>query len=299
MGRSGARLAVLVIGLAGTTIGDARAWGPEGHRMVCRIAYQVLDDAHRQEIVRLTSAFHDPDGHGFHSFSDGCVFADTARTRARDGKPGWERFAPFDHWHFLNLTRSADRVTEADCHDDCVLTGITHHGELLAAASADAERAEALFFVGHWVGDIHQPLHVSFADDRGGNAIPVASGGPIPSSHLHGAWDGGILRNAIPTDGWRVYADRLASEITPAQRTAWAGSSTLAWATESYERATWRKTQYCAWRAESEGPACRRISGTRTLGEDYQREFQDDVEQRLAQAGFRLAELLRARLPVH
>lgn len=298
MRRGGVRLALLVIGVAATNASEARAWGPEGHRMVCRIAYQLLDDAHRQEIVRLTSAFHDPDGHGVHYFTDGCVFADTARAKARDQEPGWERFAPFDHWHFLNVARSADRVTEADCHDDCVLTGITRHGELLATASTDAERAEALFFLGHWVGDIHQPLHVSFADDRGGNAIPVVTGGPIASSHLHGVWDGGILRNAIAADGWRIYADRLANGITPAQKVAWAASSPLLWAAESYERATWRKAEYCAWRDESDGPACRRISGARTLTEDYQREFQDDVEQRLAQAGFRLAELLRVRLVV-
>ncbi len=286
----------LAIGLALGMAEDARAWGPDGHRIVCRIAYRLLDEAHRAEVVRLTALYRDPAGGGFPYFTDGCNFADTARAKARDGVAGWERFAPFANWHFVNVARDADRVTQDDCHDDCVLTGIARHAELLTSAFSEPERAEALFFLGHWVGDIHQPLHVSFADDRGGNRITVASGGPYESGDLHGVWDSGIVRQAIGSDGWRIYADRLADEITPAAKAAWSGRTPLDWAEESYERTTWRKTRYCAWRSTASGLACGRISGERTLTDAYQVEFQDDVEQRLEQAGFRLAELLREHL---
>jgi len=67
---------------------DASAWGPEGHRIVCRIAFQLLDTARQQEITRLTGKYRTPGGAGFMFFTDGCVFPDEARQKARDKEPG-------------------------------------------------------------------------------------------------------------------------------------------------------------------------------------------------------------------
>jgi hypothetical protein len=77
--------------------------------------------------------------------------------------------ASFDQWHFLNLLRTSGAPEEDDCPaaKGCVLTGIARHTTDLRNAATDQERAEALFFLGHWLGDIHQPLHISFSDDQG------------------------------------------------------------------------------------------------------------------------------------
>jgi len=277
---------------------EASAWGPDGHRIVCRIAYQLLDPPRQAKIRTMTSAFRDPDGEAIQFFTEGCVFPDVARQNARDDVTGWDKFDPFEFWHFLNVPRTTHHIVESHCHGNCVLTGIAFHTEALTHAATNEARAEALFFLGHWLGDIHQPLHVSYTDDLGGNNIKPITGGFYMSGNLHAVWDSGIIAKAVGADGWRIYADRLASEITPAEKAAWIGGSAISWAQESYNLTTRAKTQYCAWRDVNHESTCVSITKTRTLGQSYQNEFQDDVEQRLQQAGTRLADLLRQHLAV-
>jgi hypothetical protein len=288
---------VIAASLLAAPATNAFAWGPDGHRIVCRIAHQLLDTARQKIIATLVTGYQAPDKGTFTSFPQACNFADVARSKARDNVPGWDRFDPFDAWHFLNLPRTAAVVEESHCQGNCVLTGIAHHVKALASADA-ADRAEALLFLGHWVGDIHQPLHVSYADDRGGNEIQPVGGGFYASSSLHGVWDSGIVSKAVGSDGWRAYADRLARAITPPETAAWTGASPLAWAQESYVLITRPLSQYCAWQAVKGETRCARLTGARTLAQAYQDQFGDDVAVRLQQAGVRLAGLLRQNLAV-
>jgi nuclease S1 len=280
---------------------DASAWGPEGHRIVCRIAFQLLDTPRQQEIIRLTSTYRRPNnGPGFAFFTDGCVFADEARDKARQPNPvaGWEKFAPFESWHFLNVPRTTRLVAESHCNNNCVLTGIARHTDLLRTSKSDEDRAEAIFFLGHWVGDIHQPLHISYSDDLGGNNIKPITSKVYTSGSMHGVWDSGILSQTVGPEGWRLFADRLAREVTPAENDTWIASQPLAWAQESYVLTTRPATQYCTWRVTAGTPSCARIPQGRTLEQPYQNEFRDDVSVRLQQAGARLADLLRRHLVV-
>ena len=177
------------------------AWGDDGHRIVCRIAFRLLDQKRQEKIVELTKAYRRPNnGTGFGSFEQGCLFADEARWKARDNLPGWDKFDPFDTWHFLNVPRTTHLVENSHCDKNCVLTGIAQHTEGLKAADV-LERAEALLFLGHWIGDIHQPLHVSYSEDKGGNDINV-SGGFYPPAKMHGVWDTQIIKKAVGADGW-------------------------------------------------------------------------------------------------
>jgi hypothetical protein len=267
--------------------------------MVCRIAFQLLDTARRQEIIRLTATYRRPNGgSGFAFFTDGCVFPDEARDNARDNVSGWERYAAFDSWHFLNVRRTTQLVTDTHCNGNCVLTGIARHTDLLRTSKSDEDRAEALFFLGHWLGDIHQPLHVSYSDDLGGNSIQPIHGNFYSASRMHGVWDSGIISKLVGPEGWRLFADRLAREITPAENETWIASTPVAWAQESYVLTTRPATQYCAWRVTAGTPACVRIPQERTLAQPYQDEFGDDVMTRLQQAGARLADVLRRNLIV-
>ena len=87
----------------------------------------------------------------------------------------------------------------------------------------------ALKFLGHWVGDIHQPLHVSFKDDRGGNNITVS--GQCLGKKLHLAWDNCLVLAAIGPDVSEAGSD-LIDSITPAMREQWTASDPLDWANE-------------------------------------------------------------------
>jgi len=271
---------------------QALAWGEDGHRIVCRIAYLLLDEADQATVQRATEAYERPDGSQFQFYTDGCVFPDEARSKAKNGTPGYEKFNQFNNWHFLNVPRATLQVRAEDCANDCVLEGIRFHSAAVASASNDQERGEALFFLGHWFGDIHQPLHISFADDLGGNSVKPITGGFYRSANLHSVWDSGIIKNAEGDDGWRAYADNLKDAITPADQATWIASGSVDWAQESYLITTGPDVRYCEWDADS----CNSITGGRKLLESYQDEFADEVEVRLQKAGVRLAEQIRKSL---
>lgn len=104
----------------------------------------------------------------FKTFADSCVFPDHPfRGQPRIRAPE----------HYVNLPRDSKGLTSDNCPkaDKCVLTAILTDAKVLSSkGAADADRLFALKSLGHWVGDIHQPLHVSFEEDRGSFAISKA-----------------------------------------------------------------------------------------------------------------------------
>lgn len=276
---------------------EAKAWSRDGHRIVCRIAWQLLDEARRAEIDRLTSSYRDPDGGAIASFWDACSYADDVRAKA-NSSPAWSRFAVFETWHYANVPRTTTRLPAPPCQTPCVISAVAAHADSLRSAPNDASRTEALFFLSHWVGDMHQPLHLGFADDRGGNDVRPIEGGFYTVSNLHALWDGGIPGKVIASSGWQDVADRLAREITPAQQASWVQGTATDWAQESYNLVTSPKAQYCDWQPVGGTMSCAARPGSRFLGESYQLEFADDVALRFQQAGVRLAELIRTNLSV-
>ena len=276
----------------------ALAWSRDGHRIVCRIAWQLLDQARRAEIERLTSTYRNPDGQVVGPYWEACAYADDARARATNNAPAWARFAIFETWHFANVPRTTTRFPTPPCQAPCVITAVRAHADSLRRASGDASRSEALFFLSHWVGDLHQPLHVSFADDRGGNDVRPIGGGYYTSSNMHSLWDSGILARRLGTVGWQEYADQLARDITPAQRATWVQGAAVDWAQESYDLITAPRAQYCDWQVIGDAATCAARAGGRSLGEQYQLEFADEVSMRLQQAGVRLAEMIRLNLTI-
>lgn len=294
-----------VLFLAAVCVPNAFGWGQEGHRIVCRIAYQSLTDAERQEVDRLTHAYKLPDDADLeiNSFPDACIFADAARVKVRDAQKAgstdspWLQYKDFNDWHFLNVARSVRSIPEDACDNDCVLEGIAQHSKMLKSGATDQERGEGLFFLGHWLGDVHQPLHVSYSDDQGGNTVQPVSGGFYPVNpkfplNLHAVWDSGMIRIAIKKPGWRRFADRLQKRIKEEKKTGWLDSEPLDWAQESYDITRSRKVQYC----RPTNTSCQSFGQGRMLTAKYQKEFLDDVELRLQKAGTRLAALISEAL---
>jgi len=129
---------------------------------------RLVQPTTRAEIQKLIS-----NDDRFGSFSDACTWPDHPRQRASE--------------HFLNLPRDSDGLHSESCPgaSACVVTAIKKDFEVLSSNNASqAEKLASLKFLGHWVGDIHQPLHVSFEDDRGGNSISVTG---ICGTNLHSA----------------------------------------------------------------------------------------------------------------
>src|SRR5262249_32700789 len=84
----------------------------------------------------------------------------------------------------------------------CLFTAIDKEMKVLSKSSNDKAKLAALKFLGHWIGDLHQPLHVSFEDDRGGGKIRES--GPC-TVNLHSVWDGCIIEHKLApsTEPWR------------------------------------------------------------------------------------------------
>ena len=299
------RRKLVVLFLVTVFASNSFGWGEEGHRMVCRIAYRSLSPEDRKEVDRITKAYKTPPDTDLkiHSFPDACVFPDEARSKARAAvKAGsttspWLHFKGFANWHFLNVARTDKTIPENDCNNDCVLIGITTHSGMLKSGTTDQDRGEGLIFLGHWAGDIHQPLHISYADDQGGNLIQPVTGGfyPIPAKfplNLHAVWDVSIIGKMIAKPGWRVFADSLQKKITETQKAEWLTSKPLTWAQESYDITILPDVQYC--KMSSSG--CEAFGTGRVLTKTYQKEFADVVDLRLQKAGTRLAAMIHEAL---
>ena len=276
---------------------EAKAWSRDGHRIVCRIAWLLLDDTRRAEIDRLTSAYRDDDGQPLASFWDACSFPDEVRAKAANN-PAFRRFAVFETWHYANVPRTTTQLPDPPCQVPCVINAIPAHADSLRQASNDRSRSEALFFLSHWVGDMHQPLHLGYQDDRGGNDIRPIEGGYYTVSSMHALWDGGIPGKLFASANWQAFADQLARDVTPAHRATWIQGSATDWAQESYNLITSPRAQYCEWLVVGGSMSCMSRPGNRVISEQYQAEFADDVMMRLQQAGVRLAELIRTNLTV-
>ena len=263
----------------------ALAWGDTGHKVVCQMAYELLDPAARREVERLIKLDAD-----FDTFAESCVFAD---------RP--ERIRMFDH--FMNVPRSFRAITTYECPlaDTCVLTAIQSDVAVLVnPAAGDADKLLALKLLSHWVGDIHQPLHVSFQDDRGANHIRVEA--EDPEANLHGVWDVWIIVHNLGDDYHNIAA-RLGAAIAAEQRDAWRYDSPVEWANESYQTTISATTGYCV---RKQGACWHEVDNMllddgeprrlMEIDDAYLEQHRMIVSQRLQQAAVRLAEMLNQLL---
>jgi hypothetical protein len=148
---------------------------------------------------------------------------------------------------------------------------------VLSSRARDAEELASLKFLGHWVGDIHQPLHVSFEDDRGGNSISVSG---QCSANLHAAWDTCLVLKAVGGDVSGAATD-LINSVTPAMREEWTASEPRDWANESFALAEAAPTEYCSLGATS----CDPPSGSPTIDSAYVQANVPVVRTQLQKAG--------------
>lgn len=271
--------AVIVGLLSVAPLSSAFAWGDEGHRIVCGIAYKEATDQTRARIDALIAT----DG-TFTSFADSCTWPDHPRQRAEE--------------HYVDLLRYSGSLPDDTCPlaDRCVVSAIeTEVGRLQMPAATASAHLEALKFLGHWVGDVHQPLHVSFDDDRGANSVKVSG---QCSGTLHGAWDTCLVALAVGADP-AAAADQLEQEITAADRADWITSGPVAWANESFAIATAPATGYCIedngvcrYSVTSVALAPDSPEKTVTVDAAYVAMSTPIVRDRLKRAGARLAHLL-------
>jgi len=262
---------------------EVAAWGDAGHQIICEIAFQELQPQAREAVQRLLQ--QDPD---FTLFSKACTWPDHPRKRASE--------------HFVNLPRTAERLGDPPCPMDapCVVTAIEADVAALSRAGATTpDKLTALKFLGHWVGDVHQPLHVSFHDDKGGNDI--LEEGPC-AENLHAVWDTCIIQRKLGTNIRRI-ATALRATVTSEQRTQWTSTGAKDWANESFAITTAEDVEYCVktttdcrYEEDNATYAPDEVKKVVTVDEAYMARHLPTIQQRLTQAGVRLGALLNRAL---
>jgi len=155
----------------------AFAWGSDGHKIVAMLAEVQLLPTARKEVDRLLA--QEP-GATLASIS---TWADEHRNPATAA------------WHYVNFPRGdCNYQPERDCPDGkCVVAAIDRQIEVLRTPGDDEKRLTALKYVVHFIGDINQPLHAGFGDDRGGNSYQLQAF--MRGSNLHAVWDTGLIKS--------------------------------------------------------------------------------------------------------
>jgi hypothetical protein len=283
------KLAFTVLLLAAA--GPAAAWGDLGHKVTALIAYRHLTPAARSKVDVLLAS--DGDTLTAPDFASRATWADRYREGHRETAA----------WHFVDVeidhpdlasacfgfpALAPGQVASQGPAQDCVVDKIEEFAaELRSRGTTPDERLLAFKFLIHFIGDLHQPLHASDHDDRGGNCIGLTPSPDGHSSNLHAWWDTGVVE-ALGGSA-RDIASRLDAQISSSDAEAWAAGDPRAWAWESFQIA---KADVYALPSR---PTCGQ-DGSVALSVAYQATARRDAALQLEKAGIRMAALLNRAL---
>ena len=280
---SATRFSRLILLLALLCAAPALAWGPAGHRIVGELAQRELTPQATAAVADLLRGESEPTLAGVANWAD---------TLRQSDPP---RFKQTQRWHYADFPRGdCNYVPPRDCPTgNCVIGAIDAQRRVLAdPVQSRQARIDALKFLVHFVGDIHQPFHAGYADDRGGNGYQISLRTSIlpqayardkyidgvQGTNLHAVWDYYILANHQPD------ATLYAAELATRPHLGAGIEPTIPKAAD--------------WALES----CRIVSmnslypSGHKLDAAYLEKMRPLAEQRLLQAGHRLAQLLNTAL---
>ncbi len=241
---------------------EAGAFSPSAHRIIAHIAEGRLKPEVKRRIQNDFS---------IKSLADVAAWADTVRKRLAQGP-----------WHYANVREGESAyLKDRDCPTgECVVEKIPHFKRILEdPGQPPGKRREALMYLVHFVGDVHQPLHLGNLSDRGGNRISLTYRGRM--TNLHALWDGGLIHRRGRS--LLQYAQDLDGRVRPRDAAEWREKDVGEWANESRRLAL----------SAAYGPL---PAGSGRLDKRYIVTARQIIDQRLAQAGVRLAQMLNTAL---
>lgn len=246
------------------TILSLLSWGYKGHRAVALIAQNHLTIQSKGAIADLLNG---------KSIEDASTWADDIKSNPK--------YRNTSSWHFLNLPsglryKRFENAIVLQTNDNLYSALVKAQATLKQPDATKAEKQEALKFLIHLVGDAHQPMHISRAEDKGGNAIQVRFDNK--GTNLHTLWDSKLLDHEGLTD---VEMSIDYDKATPAQIKQWQSDDLMKWLWESYQVSSKIYTG---------------VSPGSKLDEDYYKTNMKTVQERVQVAGIRLAGLLNELL---
>ena len=310
-------LSLTLLVLAASSV-QAHAWGCEGHEIVALIAMKHLQPQVLNHVNAILAA--SPIASTVHRYcrtsglpaiADVATWADDIRSDQPDTAP----------YHFVDIplvaTRDKYDISQV-CQQTCIVDVINKFAEQLKTSNDAKTLADALRFLIHFIGDIHQPMHDETNGDRGGNCVAVEYEEEAPRKtsadredyfpNLHAIWDTDILQAMLAQHDMTLeeFADFLDHRYqTRLQR--WNSGQPIDWAWEGHDAAV---SAYRALPANVPRDANVQVNscaennhiGNRmadlhmVLGERYDNVSRPIVEEQLTKAGIRLASLLNSTL---
>ncbi|CAF1176827.1 unnamed protein product [Didymodactylos carnosus] len=170
------------------------AWGAIGHSLVSQIAMTVMTNESRRFVKDLLPWYVQGNMSMLSSWADNILYPDTNPV----GYLNWDWSR--EH-HYINTPDGVcEYIPDRDCVENkCIDGAIQNYTRRLADTGFDhVQRQEALQFLVHHVGDVHQPLHAGFISDRGGNSVRGRFFNV--ATNLHSLWDSGIINRRVNTD---------------------------------------------------------------------------------------------------
>jgi len=234
------------------------AWWEKEHQVVAIVAENNLSAAARQQVYLLL------DGKSLASISS---WADSIKS-----DPKWSHSK---RWHYINFkpNQNIDKHRSVPAGD--ILWALDYfYQELQKPSNSKQVRREALMFFVHFVGDIHQPLHVGKYDDAGGNRVAVNWYNSPRKHNLHRVWDGLLTHSKLSAKEYAKTLDKLSLK----KQSEWQDSTFAEWANESLVLNE-KIYDFGAVQDKKIAP----------LGLWYQEKNKPIADQRLHQAGIRLA----------
>jgi hypothetical protein len=251
---------VLILIIACATV--LVSWGPAGHRAVALIAENHLTPATKLAIKKLL---------GNSTLADVSNWADDIRSDPQYKYTGV--------WHYVNVSPGLtfaqfSKVVINMRHENVYKAVVQFERDLQDPAKSRYEKGIALKFLVHFIGDLHQPMHVSNGEHKGGNTIAVKFDGE--NSNLHELWDSGLIyKQGLSYKQMAVDYDTA----TPAEIKKWQSDDLMLWLWESYQVSS------ILYKEAADNP---------DFGDDYYKAHLPVLKKQIEKGGIRLAGVLNS-----
>jgi hypothetical protein len=151
------------------------AWGKKGHHLVAEVAFRYMNDNSKQNVLMYLDGM---------SIADASVWMDKMKSN--------KSFNFMQPYHYVNF-KIGETVSEPSGDNIIKQINLTLKELDNLDSLTNDEIRTSLLYLFHLIGDLHQPLHIGYKDDKGGNSVQVSFLGK--GSNLHSVWDTAIIEN--------------------------------------------------------------------------------------------------------
>ncbi|MDQ2841069.1 MAG: S1/P1 nuclease [Acidobacteriota bacterium] len=273
----------------------AYCWWETGHRTVARLAAIHLTPAARTHLAAILNVQDTPEAVA-DALSVASTWADETRSQTKTGE-----------WHYIDLALQDDKsdIPERCKDDNCVTARIRLFAAQLSRhdSSGPISDLDALRYLVHFVGDIHQPLHAVSDADLGGNCEHVDP--PVDTAkNLHALWDGAIVNAVNPSDrelaadlerNLQSFSEQLRADLALGNQDDWAWESHKLAIKNIYQKLS-IPTEPVIFPANCQAAPLAISNLELRLPSSYIDDMKPVVREQLTKAGLRLARVLNESL---